>query len=139
MKVVLLYLILIVWVNAQAVEVGGNYTLSIEYACRNGVYFASCQGNVIWNDQILTTILPNDYRKKTLSWVVTPIPDKINILSVMGTGASDSYGLTIDNVRLIKLGQGHPNVVVNGDFESSGLTRDWTIASQAKGWYTKAM
>jgi len=38
-----------------------------------------------------------------------------NSLQIEGAGTSDSYGLAIDNVKLVRVGAAQ-NIVVNGDF-----------------------
>jgi hypothetical protein len=59
----------------------------------------------------------------------------INVLSFDGTGASDSYGITISNVQLFAPSS-TTNLIVNGDFASPAIaagTRT-TISNDILGW-----
>lgn len=54
---------------------------------------------VLWNGIQVTEIFPKDYNIHTYT---TEVEAKVgeNIFNIAGTGTSDSYGMTIDNVRL---------------------------------------
>jgi len=43
------------------------------------------------------------------------LKNKNNVLKINGEGRADGFGLTIDNVKLIGLGN-TLNLVINGDF-----------------------
>ena len=47
-----------------------KFTLKLKYACRKDIAFDSCQGNIVWNDQIIASIGPNNYNINTLQIVV---------------------------------------------------------------------
>ncbi|MCB0368719.1 MAG: hypothetical protein KDD45_04545 [Bdellovibrionales bacterium] len=91
-----------------------KFTLSFEYACRNGVPFHSCSGNIVWNNEIILSIVPSDYAVHLVSIEVLVIAGD-NSLQIEGTGLSNSYGLTVDNVKLVREGT-LTNIVVNGGF-----------------------
>ncbi len=48
------------------------------------------------------------------------------MLEIRGKGKADSYGLTIDNVKLVKDGTNN-NLVINGDFEHPDQCGNWKI------------
>lgn len=58
------------------------------------------------------------------------------MLEIKGKGKADSYGLTIDNVRLVRDGT-NKNLVINGDFERPDLFGNWKIYDQIEGWTGK--
>ena len=79
------------------------FTLSFQYAARAGVALVSCEANVLWNDVIVYSIVPTDYDVHTYTINLTAIVGQ-NSLQFEGAGVSDSYGLGIDNVRLVRVG-----------------------------------
>lgn len=89
-----------------------QFTLSFSYVCRNNVPFQSCLGEVVWNNVIIYSIIPTDYSVQTRTLTVTALVGR-NTLQFSGAGTSDSYGLLIDDARLIR---GSSNIVINGDF-----------------------
>jgi hypothetical protein len=58
------------------------------------------------------------------------------VLEIKGRGKADSYGLTIDNVKLIKDGTTR-NLVVNGGFENPDQNGKWNIYDKVEGWTGK--
>jgi len=56
-----------------------------------------------------------------------------NILQIEGAGFSDGYGLTIDNVQLVRQGT-LDNIVVNGGFEVPNQFGSWSIYNDINGW-----
>ena len=63
--------------------------------------FESCQVNVIWNDVILWTIIPTDYEVYTKTLIVR-VDGGENRLQFEGAGSSNKFGITIDNVKLVR-------------------------------------
>jgi len=63
---------------------------------------------------------------------VTAVTGK-NSLQIEGAGISDSYGLTIDNVQLVRVGCAQ-NIVVNGDFQNPYQAGGWHIFNNIPGW-----
>jgi len=57
----------------------------------------------------------------------------INSILIKGTGISDGYGLTIDNVNLHRLGE-NKNYIVNGGFEVPDVKKNWGLFNNIKGW-----
>jgi len=57
-----------------------------------------------------------------------------NLLQFDGTGLDDSYGITIDNVKLISAYNG-TNLIVNGDFSNPNVGTGFTYSSGGiYGW-----
>jgi hypothetical protein len=94
--------------------------------------FKSCSGQVKWNDYVVQSLNPCDYSVNTASIYVNAKIGENNI-KFEGTGVSDSYGLTIDNVRLVKYGT-NINIVTNGDFEIPCQSGKWSIYDNILGW-----
>lgn len=46
---------------------------------------------------------------------------------------SDSFGLTVDNVKLVRDGT-LANIVVNGQFEDPDVDAGWQIFNDITGW-----
>ena len=91
-----------------------KFQLRFQYACRQGVSFRSCKGDVFWNGKKIFSVAPRDYKVRTkVLYVYVDVGE--NSLKFQGSGCSDSYGLTIDNVRLVRQGT-NVNIVVNGGF-----------------------
>lgn len=117
-----------------------QFTLSFEYQCRPGVAFQSCAGEVVWNNVIVYSVPVksstgadlSDYLWHSVSLSVTIVPGR-NSLQFVGAGISDSYGLLIDNVRLIRQGT-TTNIVVNGDFSSPNVHGSWGLFTDISGW-----
>lgn len=101
------------------------FTFSFQWACREGVAFISCEANVIWNDVIIASIVPVDYEIHLYKVNVT-VREGRNSLQIEGAGVSDSYGLTIDNVVLTRLGSAQ-NIVINGGFDLPNQYGGWNI------------
>ena len=55
------------------------------------------------------------------------------MLQLRGEGIADSYGLTVDNVELVRQGTSQ-NIVVNGDFEQPSTNNGWKILKNIPGW-----
>lgn len=109
-----------------------EHILSFEYACRDQVAFNSCLGNVIWNNRIVLSIAPIDYKINAVAFSVFVTPG-VNSLQFEGTGASDSSGLAIDNVKLVRKGS-LSNIVINGGFENPNTGSSWSIYDNILGW-----
>jgi hypothetical protein len=54
-----------------------------------------------------------------------------NSLQFIGAGISDSYGLLVDDVTLVRAGS---NIVLNGDFSSPNVHGSWGIFNDISGW-----
>lgn len=109
-----------------------KFHLQFEFACRQNVAFKSCEGNIIWNDEIILSIVPTDYNKHVVNLVVY-VDAGDNKLQIEGAGLSDSYGLTIDNVKLVRDGT-TTNIVVNGGFQSPNVGSSWGVFNNIPGW-----
>lgn len=80
-----------------------RFLLEFQYACRQGTAFSSCQGEVHWNGYRINMMFPFDNNIHTFKKYVDVIEGE-NSLKFQGAGTSDSYGLTIDNVKLTREG-----------------------------------
>ncbi len=108
------------------------FTLSFKYSCRPNVALQSCLGEVLWNNVIIKTIIPTDNIFHTFTIRVAAAVGK-NSLQFVGAGISDSYGLLIDDVSLVRDGT-TANIVVNGDFSSPNVHGSWGIFTDILGW-----
>lgn len=77
---------------------GGEYILELDYAARSN-YVTTSQMSVSWNGQKVKTVKPQDDEIHFLRLPVTAISGR-NTLEISGEGPSDTYGMTIANVRL---------------------------------------
>jgi len=118
--------------NCDNQLLSNSFTLSFQYACRQGVLFQSCLGDIVWNNIVVYSVVPTDYLVHTVSITVTAQVGK-NLLQIEGAGISDSYGLTVDNVALIRAGTS-VSIVVNGGFESPNQYGSWSINNDISGW-----
>jgi hypothetical protein len=111
-----------------------TYTLSVDYAVRKGIAFSSASFTATWNGNQIASVIPTDYNKHTASWTVTGAAGN-NVVTFTGTGTSDSYGVTITNVRLVQVGATN-NLIVNGDFSQGHAAGAWKIYNnnQITGW-----
>jgi hypothetical protein len=76
--------------------------------------------------------VPTDYQVRTFVVPLTITPGT-KVLSFVGTGVSDSYGITISSISLIQNGT-NTNLVVNGDFSQPNQNGGWSIYSNIPGW-----
>lgn len=76
--------------------------------------------------------MPSDYSIHIFKVNVTAVIGQ-NSLQIEGAGISDSYGLTIDNVQLVRVGSAQ-NIVVNGDFQTPYQAGGWHIFNSIPGW-----
>lgn len=102
-----------------------EYVLEFQYACRAGLGFDSCQGNIYWNNKIIMAVSPNDYEAHTkIIHVFVDVGE--NIIKFEGAGKADGRGMILDNVKLTRLGD-KKNIVRNGDFEKPDVQGKWKI------------
>lgn len=109
-----------------------KFQLTFSYACRKNRDFSSCSGNIVWNDVILHSIVPTDYAVH-IHTITVYVKAGENKLQFEGTGFDNSFGLTIDNVKLIRDGT-VTNIVVNGGFEQPDVGHSWGIHNNIPGW-----
>ena len=119
-------------VGSACTSLSKIFTLSFEWACRRTISFTSCQGNILWNNAIIASIVPSDYSIHIFKVNVSAVVGQ-NSLQIEGAGISDSYGLTIDNVQLVRVGSAQ-NIVVNGDFQTPYQAGGWHIFNSIPGW-----
>jgi hypothetical protein len=87
---------------------------------------------VVWNNNIIYSVVPSDYSIHQVSINITVIAG-LNVLQFIGAGISDSYGLGIDNIKLVRIGTTN-NIVINGDFSSPNEYGSWSIQNNINGW-----
>jgi hypothetical protein len=87
---------------------------------------------VVWDNAIIRTIEPLDYQVGTsvISLTITP---GTKVLSFIGTGPSDSFGITVSSVSLIQKGTTN-NLVVNGDLSQPNTNGGWRAYTNIPGW-----
>lgn len=86
---------------------------------------------MFWNNEGFN-LEPTDYEIHTFSAKVTAMPRE-NKLHFLGTGDFDTYGLTIDNIKVIPGGTTE-NICVNPGFEEPHLYGGWSTYNDIKGW-----
>ena len=90
--------------------------------------------DVIWNDVIILSVVPTDYDIHTATITVTAVVGK-NILQFEGAGVSDSVGLGITNVALVRQGDSiNTNILVNGDFSQPSQGKSFNNYDDILGW-----
>ncbi len=114
-----------------------KFTLSFQFACRSGVAFRSCLGEVVFNNVIVLSIVPSNYIWNTVNLAITVQPGR-NALQFSGAGISDDFGLLIDNVRFVREGTSQ-NILINGDFSSPPVFGSWNIFNDISGWLGKGI
>ena len=100
-------------------KLSNEFTLSFQYAARASGFPETSQANVYWNNVLIASLAPKDWKIHIFTQTVYVIVGT-NTLRFQGTGPEDTYGLCIDNVKLIRFGT-NKNIVINGDFESLNL------------------
>ncbi len=80
-----------------------QYTISLEYARREGFSEQTSRGEIFWNGQHVLSLGSPDLEVKFAS-VNVYAKEGDNFLQLRGAGISDAYGLTVDNIRLVKEG-----------------------------------
>ena len=116
-----------------------TYKLEFNWAVRSNfgaIPFDTSMGNVLWNNVVLDSLhygKNNNARLNRASYNVILNAGE-NVLQFDGTSLSDTYGLTIDNVRLFST-RNSSNLVVNGDFlsPSVGAARNY-FNGGIQGW-----
>ena len=97
-----------------------TYQLSFDYSAKSigASSPLTSQANVLWNNVVVGSLVPRDYKIFRFSANVRLIAGA-NILAFDGAGVSDGSGLIIDNVRLISV-YNSTNLISNGDFTNVG-------------------
>ena len=90
-----------------------------------------------WNGKEVASVVPGDHKVHWKNIQVDSVAGE-NTLRFEGAGESDGFGLTIDNVRLVKTGT-TKNIVVNGDFQKPNVGRSWKIVDEIPGWKGKGI
>lgn len=119
--------------NCDYGALSNQFTLSFDFACRPNVAFRSCLGEVVFNNAIVYSIVPSNYQWQTITIQLTVQAGR-NSLQFAGAGISDSFGVLIDNVKLVRQGTS-ANIVVNGDFSSPNVFGSWGIFNDISGWF----
>jgi hypothetical protein len=103
------------------------FTLKFSWAARKSDNQSptTSKASVVWNGQVISSISASDYSVHNETIQVWLRPGN-NILNFDGAGASDSYGITIDNVELASYFW-TANLVLNGQFENPSTGNSWTF------------
>ena len=114
-----------------------SYTLTFDFACRKNIKNDSCQGNVYWNGNKVLHVVPANHDIGTKTQKVKVVPG-VNTLKFEGAGKEDTYGLTIDNVKLIR-DDTKENIAINGGFEKPDQNGKWGVYDEIPGWKGKGI
>ena len=79
----------------------GEYNLELDYAARSG-FVGTSEMSVSWNGQNVKTIKGEDDSIHTLKLPLSAV-EGTNVLEIAGEGTSDGLGMTISNVKLVKI------------------------------------
>lgn len=123
--------------NCDTQLLSNRFTLTFQYACREGVAFQSCLADIVWNNVVVYSVVPTDYEVRTVTLSLAASAGR-NSLQIEGAGVSDSFGLTVDNVQLVRFGTAD-NIVVNGGFEQPNQYGSWGIFNDISGWRGSAI
>lgn len=115
-----------------------TYNLTFEWAIRTvGINNPlSSRANVLWNNVVIDSLQYNGYNGAVnkASYLVT-LQSGDNFLQFDGTSTDDSYGVTIDNVKLFSA-YNSSNLVVNGDFSNPNVGSEFQYyIGGIPGWY----
>lgn len=98
-----------------------TYKLEFDWAART-VGFSnldSSKGNVLWNNVVIGSLVATSSNAGINHAVFqVTLNSGSNILQFDGTSLSDSYGISIDNVKLSSV-YNASNLLVNGDFQAN--------------------
>lgn len=97
-----------------------TFKLEFDYAARKHQNLATSTANVVWNNVVIGTISPNNYGVKHAVFYVQ-LRAGHNYLSFDASGSSNSFGLSIDNVKLSSKYNHYYNLIKNGGFEHPDL------------------
>jgi hypothetical protein len=96
------------------------------------VPFGSNIIEVLWNNNIVSTVVPTDYSIHTVFLPLT-LNVGTNVLAFAGAGKSDGYGSDLSSVALVQQGS-TANLLVNGDFSQPPQNGAWSISKNIPGW-----
>jgi hypothetical protein len=108
-------------------------TLSFNYAASESANLSSSQAQILWNSILVALVSPSDYNVGSFS-IDIPLLTNKNTLTFLGVGTADNWGLTIDNVALVRKGTASPNFITNGDFENPNVGSNYRRANNFPGW-----
>ena len=74
--------------------------MSLDCAARKGQDLGTSQLEIVWNDEVLQTVAPEDYKIQKINLKVRG-NDGENTLVLRGVGKSDKLGISVDNVKLV--------------------------------------
>ena len=123
----------------------GTYILELNYAARSG-FVKTSEMSISWNGQKVKIIKGEDDQIHSLRVPLSAVRGK-NVLEIAGEGTSDTYGMTIANVRLFRDQEASKiwevrnnfkeryNLVKNGDFSQNFIgSGEWIITNSLPGW-----
>jgi hypothetical protein len=85
---------------AQDLTLSGQaYSLSFDFARRDGTTAETNKFDVLWNGNVIASITPDSTHFSSASYTVSGLSG-VNTLAFRGTGTSDSYGGMIDKVNV---------------------------------------
>lgn len=117
-------------------KLSNQFTLIFQYAARAArteTPLVENKGTLLWNDVIILSINPSDYKITTVT--LTLIAEVgMNYLQFEGNGGPhNGTGLAIANIQLLRKGT-ETNIVVNGDFKLPNSNNIYFTGTQVPGW-----
>jgi len=113
-----------------------TYTLEFDWAARTlGVTsLDTSRGNVLWNNIVIGSLVATTTGINHATFQVV-LSSGDNLLQFDGAGASDGFGVSIDNVKLTSI-YNNTNLIVNGNFQQPSLAANQFTYSNGgiPGW-----
>jgi hypothetical protein len=113
-----------------------KYTLEFDWAIRTlgAANTDTSKANILWNDVVIASLGCNGNQGINHASLTVSLNAGDNFLQFDGTSSSDTYGVTIDNVRLTSA-YNCTNLIVNGDFSSPCVGSGWNYYNGGiAGW-----
>jgi len=117
----------------------GSFTLEFDWAATtaNNAPLSTSQGNVVWNNIVIETLIPSDGSINHASFQVSPSACIINSLQFDGASTPDGIGLTISNVQIFSTSSNlNAPTFSNGNFQqpSVGAGNYQLFSGSIPGW-----
>lgn len=115
----MLYQVLVLTeIATMGVEEPNSFTLSLDFAAEEGKPLEKTGGEIYWNKKLVGELIPTNYNIAHYT-LQLQVDSGQNTLLIKAAGGIEAYGLTIDNVKLVRKGS-TDNIIDNGDFEAPG-------------------
>lgn len=120
------------------VDINKSYILSFDYSSRTN-NIQSNKFNLYINNTLYQSFQPNQKKWQYYSTIIEPQSQELKIL-FQGSGISDSYGALIDNIKLQELNFEPANLIKNGSFENTNLSKinKWKVYNSIPYWQSNS-